>query len=80
MQRQDLSSGITFTHDVLEDWALAREMERNWLTLPEQLKSAGEPLWWQRAVRLVGQIKLERGRLDEWNTLYSERKRPACLH
>ena len=71
-QRQSLGNGIVFTHDVLEDWALAREMERNWQTLPKQLKAAGEPLWWQRAVRLVAQIKLERGRLDEWHTLYSE--------
>lgn len=72
VQRQSLSNGIVFTHDVLEDWALAREMERNWQTLPEQLMAAGEPLWWQRAVRLVAQIKLERGRLDEWRILYSE--------
>ncbi|MBB3984941.1 hypothetical protein GGQ68_001257 [Sagittula marina] len=70
-QRQSLGNGIVLTHDVLEDWALAREMERNWQTLPELLKAAGEPLWWQRAVRLVGQIKLERGQLTEWQTLFT---------
>lgn len=70
-QKQSLGSGIVLSHDVLEDWVLAREMERNWQTLPEILKAAGEPLWWQRSVRLVGQIKLERGRLDEWQILFA---------
>lgn len=69
--RQTSSNGIVFAHDVFEDWALSREMARNWHTLPEQLKKAGEPLWWQRTVRLVAQIKLERGRLGEWHHLYS---------
>ena len=68
--RQTSSNGIVFAHDVFEDWALSREMARNWHTLPEQLKKAGEPLWWQRTVRLVAQIKLERGRLEEWHHLY----------
>ncbi len=71
VQRQVLSGGIQFSHDVFDDWALAREMARDWRALPTLLKKADEPLWWQRAVRLVALIKLEQGLYDEWSTLYS---------
>ena len=67
--RLPLRDGIVFTHDVLEDWALARELQRDWRRLAERLQMAGEPLWWQRAVRLAAQMLLEAGRDEDWRSL-----------
>lgn len=61
--------GIVFTHDVLEDWALARELQRDWRQTAERLRAADEPLWWQRAVRLAAQMLLETGCDREWHSL-----------
>ena len=69
LQRLNLGSGIQFSHDVFEDWVLAREMSRDWRNIPNRLKSADEPLWWQRSVRLLAMIKLEQGSYSEWKEL-----------
>lgn len=52
---------ISFTHDVHEDWVLARTFERHRQNLPELIDGADQPLWWLRAMRLLGQILLEDG-------------------
>ncbi len=67
--RLPLRDGIVFTHDVLEDWALARELQRDWRRMADRLRSAGQPLWWQRAVRLAAQMLLEAGRDEDWRSL-----------
>lgn len=68
-ERLPLRDGIAFTHDVFEDWALARELRRDWRRIPERLSAADEPLWWQRAVRLTAQMLLETGCDQEWHSL-----------
>lgn len=67
--RLPLRDGIVFTHDVLEDWALARELQRDWPRMAERLRAAGQPLWWQRAVRLAAQMLLEAGCYKDWRSL-----------
>lgn len=69
VSRLPLRDGIVFTHDVLEDWALARELQRDWRLMAERLRAAGEPLWWQRAVRLAAQMLLEAGCDEDWRSL-----------
>ncbi len=67
--RLSLRDGIVFAHDVFEDWALARELQRDWHRIAERLRAADEPLWWQRAVRLTAQMLLETGCDKEWYSL-----------
>lgn len=67
--RLSLRDGIVFAHDVFEDWALARELQRDWRRIAERLRAAEEPLWWQRAVRLAAQMLLETGCDQEWHSL-----------
>lgn len=57
---------VALAYDVHEDWLLARSLDRERSRLAEVLRTAGEPLWWQRAVRLVGQILLEAEDLTGW--------------
>lgn len=52
---------ISFTHDVHEDWVLARTFERHREELPGLIHAADQPLWWLRAMRLLGQMMLEDG-------------------
>ncbi|HEX5257767.1 MAG TPA: hypothetical protein VFW35_03170 [Sphingomicrobium sp.] len=69
---------IGLSHDVHEDWLLARALSRKRDDLAGVLKQAGEPLWWQRAVRLVAQVLLEAGEYEGWSrlldTLHSNRE------
>jgi hypothetical protein len=57
---------VSLRHDVHEDWLVARALHNVRHRLPAQLKSAGEPLWWRRAVRLCGQLLLEAGDISGW--------------
>jgi hypothetical protein len=50
---------LAFTHDVHEDWVLARTFDRHRQNLPELIDNADQPLWWLRAMRLLGQMLLE---------------------
>jgi len=50
---------LAFTHDVHEDWVLARTFDRHRQNLPELIDKADQPLWWLRAMRLLGQMLLE---------------------
>ena len=63
---------VTLVHDVHEDWLLARSLEREKHRLAATLQAAGEPLWWRRSVRLLGQMLLEAGDLDGWHKLLAE--------
>jgi hypothetical protein len=60
---------VTFSHDVYEDWALARALARDWRDLPKRLLDARQPLWWLRAVRLSAQIILETSGLEDWREM-----------
>ena len=60
---------FVFTHDIYEDWALARALDLNRERLPQTLKGAAEPLWWIRAVRLAGQIALEASGSTAWRDM-----------
>jgi hypothetical protein len=57
---------VSLRHDVHEDWLVARALHNVRHRLPGELKSAGEPLWWLRAVRLCGQLLLEAGDIAGW--------------
>lgn len=50
---------LAFTHDVHDDWVLARTFDRHRQNLPELIDKADQPLWWLRAMRLLGQMLLE---------------------
>ena len=61
---------LSFTHDVHEDWILARTFDRHQSSLTKLLQAAEEPLWWLRAMRVLGQMILEaNGSDDAWCTL-----------
>jgi hypothetical protein len=50
---------LALVHDVHEDWVLSRAFERHMQRLPALLRDADEPLWWLRAMRILGQTLLE---------------------
>lgn len=50
---------LSFTHDIYEDWTLARAFDRRRAELPDLIRTADQPLWWLPAVRLAGQIIVE---------------------
>jgi hypothetical protein len=61
---------ISFTHDVHEDWVLARTFDRHREDFPRLIDDADQPLWWLRAMRLLGQLLLEDGdNPSAWLTL-----------
>lgn len=60
---------ISLSFDVHEDWLVARCLERDRDKLTDILTNAGEPLWWMRAIRLIGQLLLEVGAYEEWESL-----------
>ncbi|MGY0791980.1 hypothetical protein ACW7BJ_21640 [Azospirillum argentinense] len=60
---------LRLTHDVHEDWLLARELHARADNLPGVLVNADQPLWWLRAVRLSAQIRLDEGDLQGWRAL-----------
>jgi hypothetical protein len=57
---------IVLAHDVHEDWLLARSLHAARGRLAAVLRDADEPLWWQRALRLTGQMLLEEGDHAGW--------------
>ncbi len=63
---------VTFSHDVYEDWALARAFVKDWRDLPERLRKADQPLWWLRAVRLAAQIILETAGVEAWRGMVAQ--------
>lgn len=60
---------LVFSHDIYEDWALARALDRRRAEIPDLLRAADQPLWWVRAVRLAGQIILETSGPADWLAL-----------
>lgn len=60
---------VAFSHDVYEDWALARAFVNDLQDLPERLRKADQPLWWLRAVRLAAQIILETVGVEAWRAI-----------
>ena len=67
---------VTFSHDILEDWALCILLNQQRDELPSLLQQLGEPLWLVEAVQLMATWLLEE---DEdafhWSTLRSARLR-----
>lgn len=61
------ADAITPAFDVHEDWLVARALANDGVHLEERLRNSGEPLWWLRAVRLLGQSLLEHGEYDRWH-------------
>ncbi|OYX04401.1 MAG: hypothetical protein B7Z12_06750 [Caulobacter vibrioides] len=57
---------LVFAHDIYEDWALARALDRDRSALPRLLQAVDQPLWWLRPVRLVGQIAFETSGPSDW--------------
>lgn len=51
---------VMLTHDIYEDWLLARAFLNHEANLPALLQRAEEPLAWLRAMRVYGQALLER--------------------
>jgi len=60
---------FVLAHDIYEDWALARALDRRRAEIPNLLRGADQPLWWLRAVRLAGQIVLEVSGPTAWLAL-----------
>lgn len=60
---------LLLAHDIYEDWAVARTLDRRRAELPDLLRAADQPLWWLRAVRLAGQIVLEVSGPTAWLAL-----------
>ena len=63
---------FVLAHDIYEDWALARTLDRRRAEIPDLLRAADQPLWWLRAVRLVGQVVLEVSSPGAWLALVKE--------
>lgn len=63
---------VHFTHDIYEDWAVARALDAHRSTLPWLLKSARQPLAWLRAVRLVAEIAVDAEGAAAWRALYAQ--------
>jgi len=61
---------LALAHDVHEDWVLSRAFERHSKRLPALLRNADQPLWWLRAIRILGQTLLESDSgVAEWRNL-----------
>jgi hypothetical protein len=60
---------IVLSHDVHEDWLIARSLHAVRGRMPSILRAADEPLWWQRALRLTAQMLLEEGDHSGWVSL-----------
>lgn len=65
------ADAITLAFDVHEDWLIARSLLRDCDRLGERLHESGEPLWWLRAVRLLGQSLLEQGNFVRWHEVHA---------
>ncbi|WP_156941668.1 hypothetical protein [Mesorhizobium sp. WSM2561] len=65
------ADAITLAFDVHEDWLIARGLLPDCDRLSERLRDSGEPLWWLRAVRLLGQLCLEQGHYVRWREVYA---------
>lgn len=65
------ADALTLAFDVHEDWLIARGLLPDCDTLGERLRESGEPLWWLRAVRLLGQSLLEQGHQDRWREVHA---------
>lgn len=63
---------VHFTHDIYEDWAIARALDAQRSTLPSLLKSARQPLAWLRAVRLVAEITVDAEGAEAWRALHAQ--------
>ncbi|QDL96682.1 ATP-binding protein [Rhodopseudomonas palustris] len=63
---------VHFTHDIYEDWAIARALDAQRSALPSLLKSARQPLAWLRAVRLVAEIAVDAEGAAAWRTLHAQ--------
>jgi hypothetical protein len=67
-----IRDALALAHDVHEDWVLSRAFDRHRQDLPALLRRADQPLWWLRAMRILGQILLETdGGIGEWLALLS---------
>lgn len=62
---------LTLAFDVHEDWLTARALVPDCDRLGERLRDSGQPLWWLRAVRLLGQTLLERGDYNRWREVHA---------
>ncbi|MER9082108.1 hypothetical protein [Mesorhizobium sp. M0895] len=65
------SDALTLAFDVHEDWLVARGLLPDCDRLGERLRESGEPLWWLRAVRLLGQLCLEQDHYVRWREVYA---------
>lgn len=63
---------VHFTHDIYEDWAIARALDAQRSALPSLLKSARQPLAWLRAVRLVAEIAVDAEGAAAWRALHAQ--------
>lgn len=71
---QPYRDAVTFTHDIYEDWAVARALDAQRPSLPARLKTARQPLAWLRAIRLVAEIVLDADGTAAWRDLYAALK------
>lgn len=61
---------VTFSHDIYEEWAVARALDARRAEMPAILKAAGQPLVWMRAVRLVAEIAIEVDGPEGWQAFH----------
>ncbi|HEX7705216.1 MAG TPA: AAA family ATPase [Thermoanaerobaculia bacterium] len=60
---------VRFTHDLFEDWVLARLLGQKGAQLPAFLATVSAPFRLQRGVRLLGALLLQDGHTERWRQL-----------
>ncbi|MCA1440804.1 hypothetical protein I6F07_11400 [Ensifer sp. IC4062] len=73
------ADALSLAFDVHEDWLIARGLLPDCGRLGERLRDSGEPLWWLRAVRLLGQSLLEQGHHLRWLELHAALESDAAI-
>ncbi|MEL7688876.1 hypothetical protein AAG596_15260 [Citromicrobium bathyomarinum] len=66
------TDAVRLTHDVHEDWLIARQLAARNGEVGAALKAAEEPLWWQKAIALHARRMLEVGDKSGWLGLLTE--------
>lgn len=73
------ADALALAFDVHEDWLIARGLQSDCDNLGERLRESGEPLWWLRATRLLGQSLLEQGQDARWREVLAELEADAVI-
>ncbi|MFW2350749.1 hypothetical protein [Qipengyuania sp.] len=66
------TDAVRFTHDVHEDWLIARRLAARRGETAAVLAGAGEPLWWLKAIGLLARGHLESGDREGWAALLAD--------